>query len=60
MSLGAEGVDACSAEIAVQPDGSVLLETGIHENGQGAESAMVLLCAEALGLPCLPLAEALA
>lgn len=51
MSLGAEGVDACSAEIAVQPDGSVLLETGIHENGQGAESAMVLLCAEALGLP---------
>lgn len=51
MSLGAEGVDVCSAEIEVQPDGSVLLETGIHENGQGAESTMVLVAAEALGLP---------
>jgi CO/xanthine dehydrogenase Mo-binding subunit len=51
MSLGAEGVDVCSAEIEVQPDGSVVLETGIHENGQGAESTMVLVAAEALGLP---------
>lgn len=50
MSLGAEGVDACSAEIAVQPDGSVLVETGIHENGQGAETTMVMVCAEELGL----------
>lgn len=50
MSLGAEGVDVCSAELEVQPDGSVLLETGIHENGQGAESAMVMVAAEALGL----------
>ena len=51
MSLGAEGVDVCSAEIVAQPDGSVLLETGIHENGQGAESTMMLVCAEELGLP---------
>lgn len=51
MSLGAEGVDFNSAIINVQPDGSVLLETGVHENGQGAESVMMLIAAEELGLP---------
>ncbi|MDZ4182440.1 MAG: molybdopterin cofactor-binding domain-containing protein, partial [Candidatus Cloacimonadaceae bacterium] len=51
MSLGAEGVDFNSAIISVQPDGSVLLETGIHENGQGSESAMILLAANELGIP---------
>ncbi len=50
VSLGAEGVDFCAAMINVQADGSVLVETGIHENGQGAESAMVLLTARELGL----------
>lgn len=50
MSLGAEGVDFNSAIINVQPDGSVLVETGIHENGQGSESTMILLAAEALGI----------
>ena len=43
VSLGAEGVDFCAAIINVQADGSILLETGIHENGQGSESAMSLL-----------------
>jgi len=51
MSLGAEGVDFNSAIINVQPDGSVLLETGVHEDGQGAESVMILIAAEELGLP---------
>lgn len=50
MSLGAEGTDFNSAIISVQPDGSILLETGIHENGQGSESAMILLCAEHLSV----------
>ncbi len=50
VSLGAEGVDFCAAMINVQADGSVLVETGVHENGQGAESAMVLLAAQELGL----------
>ncbi|MBW6514642.1 MAG: molybdopterin-dependent oxidoreductase, partial [Candidatus Syntrophosphaera sp.] len=50
VSLGAEGVDFNSAILNVQPDGSVLLETGVHENGQGSESAMILLAAEHLGL----------
>ena len=51
MSLGAEGTDVNSAIINVQPDGSVLIETGVHENGQGSESAMILLASEELGLP---------
>jgi CO/xanthine dehydrogenase Mo-binding subunit len=50
MSLGAEGVDFCAAIINVQADGSILLETGIHENGQGSESAMCLILGEELGV----------
>lgn len=49
-SLGAEGMDFCSAIINGQFDGSILLDVGIHENGQGAESAMVLLAARELGV----------
>ncbi len=51
VSLGAEGVDFCAAMINVQADGSILIETGIHENGQGAESAMILIAARELGVP---------
>lgn len=50
VSLGAEGVDFCAAIINAQADGSILLEVGVHENGQGAESAMSLICAEELGV----------
>lgn len=50
MSLGAEGVDFNSAIINIQPDGSVILETGIHENGQGSESAMCMILARELGV----------
>lgn len=49
-SLGAEGMDFCSAIINCQFDGSILLEVGIHENGQGAESAMILLLEKELGV----------
>jgi len=51
VSLGAEGVDFCSAIVNVQFDGSVLLDVAVHENGQGSEAAMVLLLAGELGLP---------
>ncbi len=51
VSLGAEGTDMNSAIIYIQPDGSVLLETGVHENGQGAQSAMILIASEELGIP---------
>ena len=50
VSLGAEGTDFCAAVINVQPDGSILLEAGVHENGQGAESAMALIAAAELGV----------
>ena len=50
MSLGAEGMDFNPAIINVQFDGSILLEVGVHENGQGAESAMMLLLAHELGV----------
>jgi len=50
VSLGAEGTDVCAAVVSVQFDGSVLLDAGIHENGQGAESAMILILAEELGV----------
>ena len=50
MSLGAEGMDFCPAIVNAQFDGSILLETGVHENGQGSESAMILLLAEELGV----------
>ncbi len=50
ISLGAEGSDFCSCIINGQFDGSIILETGIHENGQGAESAMILVLAECLGV----------
>jgi CO/xanthine dehydrogenase Mo-binding subunit len=50
MSLGGEGVDFNSAIINVQVDGSILLEVAVHENGQGSESAMMLLLARELGV----------
>jgi CO/xanthine dehydrogenase Mo-binding subunit len=49
-SLGAEGMDFCSCIINGQYDGSLLLETGIHENGQGSESVMMLVLSEQLGV----------
>lgn len=49
-SIGAEGKDFCSCIVNCQFDGSVLLETGIWENGQGAQSAMVILLASQLGI----------
>lgn len=50
MSLGAEGKDFCSAIINGQFDGSILLEVAVHENGQGAESTMILALAKELGV----------
>lgn len=51
MSLGAEGKDFCAAIINMQFDGSILLEVGIHENGQGSESAMIKILAAELDVP---------
>ena len=49
-SVGAEAKDFCSCVVNCQFDGSILMETGIHENGQGAQAAMMLAMAEELGV----------
>ncbi|NOZ85993.1 MAG: xanthine dehydrogenase family protein [Deltaproteobacteria bacterium] len=49
VSLGAEGADQCYAVVTVSPDGSVDLAVGVAENGQGLNTAMALIAAEALG-----------
>lgn len=47
VSLGAEGNDFSSAIVNIQSDGSVLLEVGVAENGQGLKTAMTrILCTE--------------
>ncbi|KAA9002813.1 molybdopterin-dependent oxidoreductase [Affinibrenneria salicis] len=50
-SLGAEGLDASSALIQVNADGSVNISTSVSENGQGLQTVMSLIAAEAFGLP---------
>lgn len=50
VSLGAEGNDFCSAIVNVQPDGSVLIEVGVAENGQGSKTAMTRILCNDLGL----------
>jgi len=50
MSLGAEGKDFCSAIINCQFDGSILVEVGFQDCGQGFEATMVLLLANELGV----------
>lgn len=48
-SLGAEGTDASSAVVSVQADGSVIVFTGVNENGQGLRTAFCQMAAEVLG-----------
>jgi CO/xanthine dehydrogenase Mo-binding subunit len=50
-SVGAEAMDFCCATINIQFDGSILLDTAVFENGQGASSAMILILAKELGVP---------
>jgi len=49
-SVGAEGLDFAASIINCQFDGSVILDTGIHENGQGAPSVMMLALAEEMDI----------
>ncbi|EDU7995277.1 molybdopterin-dependent oxidoreductase [Salmonella enterica subsp. diarizonae] len=50
-SIGAEGVDTSTALIQVNEDGSINLATSVSENGQGLQTAMSLIAAEAFGIP---------
>jgi len=43
-------VDAAGASISIQEDGSVLIASGIAENGQGAQTVMAQIAAEELGM----------
>ncbi|MGK3142519.1 molybdopterin cofactor-binding domain-containing protein [Pantoea sp. C2G6] len=49
-SLGAEGLDASSALIQVNADGSINISTSVSENGQGLQTTMSLIAAEAFGV----------
>ena len=49
-SLGAEGLDASSALIQINADGSLNISTSVSENGQGLQTTMSLIAAEAFGL----------
>ncbi|MDD2370550.1 MAG: xanthine dehydrogenase family protein molybdopterin-binding subunit [Firmicutes bacterium] len=48
--LGAEGVDANGAFIQATEDGSVIINTGLAENGQGLQTAYAQIAAEMLGV----------
>jgi CO/xanthine dehydrogenase Mo-binding subunit/CO/xanthine dehydrogenase FAD-binding subunit len=48
-SLGAEGVDATSAIVGMQADGSVYVGAALHENGQGLQTTFAMIAAEVLG-----------
>ncbi|GDX03869.1 molybdopterin cofactor-binding domain-containing protein [Buttiauxella sp. A111] len=50
-SLGAEGLDASSALIQINADCSLNISTSVSENGQGLQTTMSLIAAEAFGLP---------
>lgn len=50
-SIGAEGVDTSTALVQVNEDGSVNIATSVSENGQGLQTTMSLIAAEAFGIP---------
>lgn len=50
-SLGAEGLDASSALIQINADCSLNISTSVSENGQGLQTTMSMIAAEAFGLP---------
>ncbi len=49
-SLGAEGLDASSALIQINADASVNISTSVSENGQGLQTTMSMIAAEAFGI----------
>jgi CO/xanthine dehydrogenase Mo-binding subunit len=49
-SLGAEGIDAASAYLSIQNDGSVYLDCGLAENGQGLRTTYSIIASEVLGI----------
>lgn len=48
--LGGEGLDATGAMVSIQVDGSVIITSGLTENGQGLKTAHSQIVAEILGI----------
>jgi len=49
-SLGAEAVDAAGAIVSIQKDGSILITSGLAENGQGLKTVLSQIAVEELGV----------
>lgn len=49
-SLGAEATDAAGAIVAIQRDGSILISSGLAENGEGLKTVFSQIAAEELGV----------
>ena len=49
-SMGAEGVDTGTALVQVNHDASISVSTSVTENGQGLQTTMSLIAAEAFGV----------
>jgi len=48
--LGGEGIDTAGASITIEPDGSVNIQSGLIEMGQGMRTAHAQIVAEVLGI----------
>jgi CO/xanthine dehydrogenase Mo-binding subunit/aerobic-type carbon monoxide dehydrogenase small subunit (CoxS/CutS family) len=51
VGLGSGMEDGAGAHLILQPDGDVLLRQGAMDMGQGSDTAMVQIAAQALGVP---------
>jgi len=51
VSLGAEGADAAGVEIKVELDGSVVVEMGLTDMGQGIKTVIAQIVADEFGIP---------
>ncbi|MFV0504664.1 MAG: xanthine dehydrogenase family protein molybdopterin-binding subunit [Lachnospirales bacterium] len=49
--LGAESPDASGCMMIINEDGSVMINSGLAENGQGLKTAYAQIAAESLGVP---------
>ncbi len=50
MSLGAEGADFAVSTLAINPDNSITLTSGLTDYGNGSRTVYTLIAAETLGL----------